>query len=332
MQKSSMNLPAFWCTIVLLLSAATITKGQTQTFSPSLSNAPSTAPTFLSAQPSAQPSVKESAQPSDPSPPSANSEFPLKSIEEKDITITLTGVLPLDEAETAYFVQRTQEYVEFYYNGVARRQILQSFLRRLNIVDDIFDVTVNISNISMNPPLLQETNGRRLGHDIDSSRHVSQTISKSSSASASSPMLASRKLLGEELRIEYDQTMIYRYSGETDAESLAQITNKLLIQDPFNTITRRDDYITFLKGSEPNNIPAAAAFQNLDKVTPPEIFVKPDVISLVAIIAIVAGGVAFLLGVGLLIWWRKKKGKMSDDDLRDYDPSRARGGNRILPE
>jgi len=308
-----------------------------------------------STSPSYKPSVRDSAQPSQlPTNSPIQNEFNLNSITEKDVTITLTGVLPLNEVETEYFAERTQAYIEFYYNGAGegsnRRKMLQSVFRGLNIADDnIFDVTVTISNISMNPALAKATNGRKLRNDFDSSSHVAKTATtvrantrtstitstntSTAKESKSSSLLASRKLAGEELQIEYDQTMTYRYSGKTDEESLTQITNKLLVQNPFNTITRRDEYIIFLKGGLTNLTPAAAAFDNLDKVTPPELYVKSEAISLVAIIAIAAGGVVFLILIVVLICWKRSKGKTSEDDLRDYDPtSRTRGGNRILPE
>lgn len=361
MEKSNMNLPAILCTIIVLLSVAA-TNAQVATGVPTLSLSPSLSPSLSlspsnmpSTSPSYKPSVRDSAQPSQlPTNSPIQNEFNLNSITEKDVTITLTGVLPLNEVETEYFAERTQAYIEFYYNGAGegsnRRKMLQSVFRGLNIADDnIFDVTVTISNISMNPALAKATNGRKLRNDFDSSSHVAKTATtvrantrtstitstntSTTKESKSSSLLASRKLAGEELQIEYDQTMTYRYSGKTDEESLTQITNKLLVQNPFNTITRRDEYIIFLKGGLTNLTPAAAAFDNLDKVTPPELYVKSEAISLVAIIAIAAGGVVFLILIVVLICWKRSKGKTSEDDLRDYDPtSRTRGGNRILPE
>ena len=253
--------------------------------------------------------------------PKPSSSLELNTFTEKSVTITLTGVLPLNADETAYFSERTEAYIEFYYNGGETG------------LADIFDVEVSIENISMNPPFVDAASGRmlRIGNGNDGGENCDGNVNDNSSNSVSESTSTSRKLqTDQELRITYDQTMSYRYSGAQDEDSLALITNQLLIQDPFNTITRRDAYILFLEGLE-TFIPAAAAFNNLSKVSPPELFVESEKISLVAIIAIAAGGTAFLIGVIVLICWRKRKGKQNSDlDMRDYDP-RQRGDNRILP-
>jgi len=205
---------------------------------------------------------------------------------------------------------------------------------------DIFDVEVSIDNVSMNPSFVDGTSGRmlRIGNgNGDGEANVNVNVndnssnSGSESTSTSTSTSTSRNLEGDnELRITYDQTMSYRYSGAQDEDSLAQLTNKLLIQDPFNTITRRDYYILFLRNIS-SIIDAAEAFNDLTKVSPPELFVESEKISLVAIIAIAAGGSAFLILVIVIVCWRRRKGKeMSDLDMRDYDP-RQRGDNRILP-
>jgi hypothetical protein len=329
--RTIMNWPMICCTVLFLLSAA-LTNAQTISPAPSVSPfaSPSAKPSKSpSSKPSAKPSAKPSVKPTSviavtqpptitAGTPKPSSSLELKTFTEKTVTITLTGVLPLNVEETAYFSERTQAYIEFYYNELETSPA------------EIFDVEVSIENIRMNPPFVDAASGRmlRIGNgdgdgDGDGNVNSSNCVSEST--------LTSRNLqTDQELRITYDQTMSYRYSGPQDEDSLAKYTNQLLIQEPFNTITRRDDYISFLRNVE-NLIPAAGAFNNLSKVSPPELFVESEKISLVAIIAIAAGGTAFLIGVIVVVCWRKKKGKQNSDlDMRDYDP-RQRGDNRILP-
>lgn len=302
----------FWLLPISMLIATPFTQAQ----SPPTTNLPSVSP-------SEAPSLSKTFEPSlwPTSKPSINptiNDAELRSFTEKGITIILTGVLPLDPEETLYFKTRTEEYIEFYYNnGVEERLSLTG-------AKGVHDVNVTISNVSMNPPF---TDVRKLSNKCSKEA----TTGVRDRIESCSLFLNGRRLQIDELRIKYDQIMTYRFDGELNEETVAQLTNKYLIQDPFNTITRRADYINFLKGSQSSGV-AARAFENLSKVGPPELFVEKKQMSMLAIIASAAGGAAFIILVIIFfIWRRRRKGKaMDDDDFRDYDPRRM-GENRVLP-
>lgn len=247
-----------------------------------------------------------------------------RSFTENGITIILTGVLPLNPDETQYFKTRTEEYIESYYNNRAKER------KDSNLDRGVYDVSVSIRNVSMNPPF---TGVRRL--DSKCWKYLDPDSTMDMKVSSCRSFFNRRRLQEEvELRIRYDQNMSYRFEGVLNEESGTQLTNKFLIQDPFNTITRRGDYIESLKGSDAGStLPAAAiAFQTLSKVSPPELFVSKDKMNMLTIIASAAGGgAALILGVLLLVWRRRKgNNKMKDADFRDYDPRRL-GENRVLP-
>eukprot|EP00557_Chaetoceros_sp_GSL56_P002574 CAMPEP_0176495116 /NCGR_PEP_ID=MMETSP0200_2-20121128/10476_1 /TAXON_ID=947934 /ORGANISM="Chaetoceros sp., Strain GSL56" /LENGTH=498 /DNA_ID=CAMNT_0017892955 /DNA_START=192 /DNA_END=1688 /DNA_ORIENTATION=- len=303
-----------WIFPISMLIATPFTRAQ----SPPPIETPST---FPSQAPSQIETLKPSLWPtSKPSNIPTVIEAELRSFTETAITIILTGVLPLNPEETLYFQTRTEEYIEFYYNNGAAERLSLTGSR------GVYDVNVTISNISMNPPF---TNVRKLANKC--STEAAADIHHQDGIGPCASFSNRRRLqIEDELRIKYDQTMIYRFDGLLDEETAAELTNKYLIQDPFNTIIRRSDYIDFLRGGQSSD-PDARVFENLTKVGPPELFVERKEISMLTIIASAAGGGVFLLVIIVFFIWRKRKGKaMDDDDFRDYDPRRM-GENRVLP-
>lgn len=278
----------------------------------SLSLTPSEAPSPLQ---TFAPSVRSTSKPSNN--PTTVNDAELRSFTEEDIIIILTGVLPLDPEETLYFQNRTEEYIELYYNNGADE--------RMSLIGSkgVYDVTVTISIVSMNPPF---TDTRKLSNKC----LRKATAGDHDGMETCTLFLNRRRLQTEELRIKYDQTMTYRFDGELNEETAAELTNEYLIQDPFRILTKRLDYISYLQGTQ-SSVSAARAFENVTKVGLPELFVNKKEISMTTIIASAVGGAVFIVLVVVLFLWRRRKGKgMNDDDFRDYDPRRM-GENRVLP-
>lgn len=259
--------------------------------------------------------------------------------------------MPLDAAEINYFENRTEAYIEYYYGnddvddtgGRKRRSV-----RKLLDTADIYDVSVSINVTEIDPPFDDGSGNRRLASMLSSALALDSAVSSASvSVSTSTPptksenlrktessptqsQSQSRLLQGNILRITYDQSMTYRYSGTIDASQQLP-TNQVLIQDPFNTLSRRNSFISFLKDDTSNAV-ESSAFDGLTTVLPPELYQKEG-ISTVAIIASAAGAAAFVVIVALVIIWRRRnRGKEDEVDLDDYNPNNRRqnGGNRLV--
>ena len=101
--------------------------------------------------------------------PKPSSSLELNTFTEESVTITLTGVLPLDALETAYFADRTKAYIEFYYSGGETG------------LAEIFDVEVSIAVISIDPPFVDAPSGRmlRIGNGNDGNGNGNNRTNKS---------------------------------------------------------------------------------------------------------------------------------------------------------
>lgn len=240
--------------------------------------------------------------------------------------------MPLDDKETAYFENRTEYYIEYYFDpsvgddpndtgggGVGGTGRRNRILRELQSSEDVYDVTVSINVTSMDPPYMQD--------DASRSRFLNGILK-----SKGTPRTGTRNLQSVStsvLRITYDQSMSYRYTGKNGPNA------EDLILEPFSTLTRRKEYINFLQASVLS--PSAAAFSELDKVSPPELVPEKEKVSIVAIIACAAGAVAFLVLVAIFVIWRRrrKSGREEIHDMAEYDPRRRTNGversNHIVP-
>lgn len=301
------NLQTFLFVVLLLFTSSTYVNVNAQETTPG----PTTEPT---AKPTAKPTPSPTPSPTSPptkeptafpsfSPTSRPSLQPVSSpaaspgsnvsFAEDQITITLTGVLPLNDEEMKYFERKTANYIEFYFNPPEDENP--------NVINEgdieIYDVDVTINITKMDPPFENDGASRR---NLDGIRR-----------------LGPRKLNEKSttLRITYIQSMTYIISKGLP-------TKENLIQDPFNTITERNNYITFLKGT-PSIDPVAEAFAELTKVNPPELFSEKEKVSTVAIIAAAAGGVALVILVTIFVIWRRRRGVSQEVDA-DYDPRRRK--------
>ena len=247
--------------------------------------------------------------------------------------------MPLNEEEKEYFESRTESYIQFYYDpppdsdeaaGPGTRKLKSSIFpttsgenamskqmemeiamleksmnddlkRKLQNVDSVYDVSVSISVTDMDPPYMNTRFLKGQEEGLESGRSV-------------------RKLQSSSLRITYDQTMEYRYNSVSGTDAP---TDEVLVTEPFSLLTKRKEYINFLKNL-PDIQPIAKAFENLSKVSPAVLADENKPLSMVAIISAVAGGVVFLILVFLGFRWWKKRGKGGVDGLDDYDPRRSR--------
>jgi len=129
-----------------------------------------------------------------------------------------------------------------------------------------------------------------------------------------------------ELKVQFDQEMAYVINTD-DQDFINSVSPQLLIQDPFNTLERREKYIIFLKifPSE------AEAFTNLHKLSPPELVGENSQVSMMAIIGGSVGGV-MLLAIGIFAYcWRSRKKQRQMKEFSDYGP-RDPGNRGMLPE
>jgi hypothetical protein len=273
-----------WLLPISMLIVTPFVRAQTPPPTNSLSVTPSEAPSPLQ---TFAPSVRSTSKPSNN--PTTVNDAELRSFTGKDITIILTGVLPLDPEETLYFQNRTEEYIEFYFNNGADERM------SLNGFKGVYDVTVTIRIVSMNPPF---TDTRKLSNKC----LRKATAGVHDGMETCTLFLNRRRLQTEELRIKYDQTMTYRFDGELNEEADAED----LIQDPFSILTKRLDYISYLKGTQ-SSVSAARAFENLTKVGLPELFVDKKEISMLTIIASAVGGAVFIVLVVVLFLWKEGK-------------------------
>jgi hypothetical protein len=261
-------------------------------------SSPTASPTFSTSQPSlaksADPTLMVSANPS-PSPTSSPTETVDKlSFIEKALTMILTGVGPLDDDDKAHFARRTEQYIEFYYNDDDQGD--SAFASKIE------KVSVDISNV-ITEVLTEKDGSRRLGDNTQ------------------------RELDSEsELKVQFDQEMAYVINTD-DQDFINSVSPQLLIQDPFNTLGRREKYIIFLK-----TLPSEAeAFTNLHKLSPPELVGKDSQVSMMAIIGGSVGGVV-LLTIGILAYcWRSRKKQKELREFSDYGP-RDPGNRGMLPE
>lgn len=145
---------------------------------------------------------------------------------------------------------------------------------------------------------------------------------------------------GSPVQITYDQQMSYRNNtmdlndgNGADIQVMDEETIANLIQEPFNTFTRRDKYISYLKDADgPEDV--IPIFANLKTVGPPELQEHEKGgkgISKTVIIAASAGGGALLIVAGILfICWRRKRSGLGKDGRMDANVYNATA-NRPRP-
>lgn len=290
--------------------------------------------------PTAKPSVGEDSEDSTPTP-SPTDPMPLIQFTESGITMILNGVEPLNPDGVDWFKAQTKRYIEEYYNiftenlNPQRRYLTNEDeheldvdsgrrLERLKELQSIvYDASVKVDVVEMDPPYV-------------TSRKIRRNMMEGDDTSTSTASNGESRL-----QITYDQQMTYR-NNTMDVDQvkndkyvlLDKETIANLIQEPFNTFTRRDTYIQYLKDpTGPANV--IPIFEHLKTVGPPELSDEggggQGGISTTVIIAAAAGGGAFLIvSTILFICWRRKKGrkghKMSDDS-RVYNATHPRPSN-----
>jgi len=265
--------------------------------------------------------------------------------------------MPLNDEEKAYFESRTESYIQYYYDpppdpdldsdatGLGTRKLESNMFpttsgenlmskqmemeiamleksmnddlkRKLQNVDSVYDVSVSITVTGMDPPYMNRRFLKGQGQLADA-KSVAEELESRRSV---------RKLQSNSLRITYDQSMEYRYNGVAGTDAP---TDEVLVTEPFSLLTKRKEYINFLKNL-PDIQPVAKAFENLSKVSPAVLADKSKPVSMVAIISAVAGGVVSLILVFLGFRWWKKKGEKGDG-LDDYDPRSRPEASRPQP-
>uniref|UniRef100_A0A7S3PUF8 PDZ domain-containing protein n=1 Tax=Chaetoceros debilis TaxID=122233 RepID=A0A7S3PUF8_9STRA len=291
-----------------------------------------------SSSPTAAPSINSSQAPTmQTNQPTVSPTTISQSFIEVGITMTLNGIETLDgqdEDALEWFEVQTKKYIETYYNvepkpnigrkteerredvtiSGADRRIHDASRRRLKELQSLVN-GVSVSIVAAHSNLSTANKERKKRRNL-----ICTWIR--------SPRSNKRLLQSTSLKITYTQEMSYRIMPHDESE--VSLTTQNLIQEPFNTFTRRNTYISFLQ--DPNVSRAVLdVFATLDSVGPPELKTDDDGeeggISLwIIIVAAVGGGLVILLGA--YCWWKRRDNKYSEEHSNPYTNGSDRKGSK----
>jgi hypothetical protein len=261
-----------------------------------------------------------------------------QSFTEVGITMTLNGIETLngqDKDALEWFEEQTKKYIETYYNVEPKikigrkteerkedmtisggdRQIDDTSRRRLKELQSLVNgvsVSIDAAHSNLSAANEERKNRRNLICSWIRSPRSSKRLLQSSTS----------------LKITYTQEMSYRIMPHDESE--VSLTTQNLIQEPFNTFTRRNTYISFLQ--DPNvSADVLEIFATLDTVGPPELKTDDDGeeggISLwIIIVAAVGGGLVILLGA--YCWWKRRDNHYPEEHSNPYTNGSDRKGSK----
>ncbi len=244
----------------------------------------------------------------------------------------LYEVGPLSPDGVDWFEAQTKKYIEEYYNVLTDNLDPQSnrylneldihveshndywFKEQLRLLEEVqsivYNATVAIEVVDMDPPYVASRGDRREIVEGNDEAGMASTTSNT----------------GTRLQITYNQRMTYRNNTMDEGQAMNddyvlfledKDTIANLIQEPFNTITKRDTYIQYLKDpTGPADVISIFEYLNSNEGDDG----KGVVISTTAIIVAGTVGGAFLTitGIVLFMLWSRKR-RTNEGDTRDLD-------------